>query len=168
MIGTLGARHHGFLASGAVESGAHRSSPTEIPSYDARVLPAPFAAPARALAGCLFDAGRGVPEDRLDFALDDVDDFTRRAGTKTRLAFVASLLLLEWLWPLAFGLFGRFSRLPLARRLHLLERIEETALAPLLVLPKAMLCLVYFEHPEALREIGYDAKPLRALEAPRS
>jgi hypothetical protein len=24
-----------------------------------------------------------------------------------------------------------------------------------------MLCLVYFEHPAALEEIGYDAKPLR-------
>lgn len=132
------------------------------------MLPAPFELTAGALAACLFDHGQGVPADRLRFALVDVDDFTRRAGWKTRLAFLASLLLLEWLWPLAFGFFGRFSRLALERRLHLLERIEDTQLAPLLVLPKAMLCLVYFEHPDALKEIGYDAKPLRVLEAPKS
>lgn len=132
------------------------------------MLPSYLAGPARALAACLFDAGRGVPEDRLGFALEDVDDFTRRAGKKTRLAFVASLLLLEWLWPLRFGVLGRFSSLPLQRRLHVLERIEDSGLAALLVLPKAMLCLVFFEHPAALKEIGYDARPLLPREASRS
>jgi hypothetical protein len=30
----------------------------------------------------------------------------------------------------------------------------------LLALPKAMLALVYYEHPDALAETGYDGKPL--------
>lgn len=133
--------------------------------YDATVLPGPTEAAARALCQCIFDRGHGIPPDRMSFALVDVDDFTRRAGPKTRFAFLASLLLLQWIWPLAFGFFGRFSALPISRRLDLLEKIEATALAPMLVLPKAMLCLVFFEHPDALKEIGYDGRPLRLLEA---
>lgn len=132
------------------------------------MLPRSVHGAATALSASLFDHGRGVPEDRLAFALADVDDFTRRAGWKTRSAFIASLVLLEWIWPLRFGFMRRFSRLEPAKRLVLLERIENSGVAPLLVLPKAMLCLVFFEHPDNLKEIGFDDKPLRALPEPQA
>lgn len=123
------------------------------------MLPRFAHAPARALARALFDAGRGIPEARLDWMLADVDDFTGRAGAKTRLGFLAALLVLQWS-PLFFGAWGRMSALTPEARDRYLERLDRSALAVLIALPKAVLGLCYYEHPEVVAELGYDGRPL--------
>lgn len=112
-----------------------------------------------ALAEALFDRGAGVPADRLEWVLADLGDFLGRAGHKTRTFFLITLALVEWL-PLFMGRFGRMSRLSPAARVDYLSRLDASPLAPLLALPKAMVSLVYYEHPEALAETGYDHQPL--------
>ena len=42
-----------------------------------------------------------------------------------------------------------------------LQTIEETPLSLALLGAKAILCIVYFEHPDAAREIGWDQACLR-------
>ncbi len=123
------------------------------------MLPRLVHAPVRALTVSLFDAGRGVPDARLDWLLADVDDFTGRAGAKTRTAFLATLLILEWI-PVLFGVFGRMSRLEPAARVRYLERVDRSGLAALIAVPKAVLGLCYYEHPDVLEELGYDRRPL--------
>lgn len=123
------------------------------------MLPRSSHRPIRALAGALFDRGSGIPEDRLQWLLADLGDFAGHAGPKTRTFFLITLYLLEWLPPF-FGHFSRMSRLPIDRRLDYLERLDRSALTALIALPKAMISLVYYEHPDALLETGYDHQPL--------
>lgn len=123
------------------------------------MLPRLAHAPARALAVSLFDAGRGIPAARLDWLLADVDDFTGRAGAKARTGFLATLLILEWI-PLLFGVFGRMSRLAPEARVRYLERVDRSGLAALIAVPKAVLGLCYYEHPDVLAELGFDDRPL--------
>lgn len=111
--------------------------------------------PIRALAESLFDHGAGIPAARLDWLIDDLGDFLGRAGPKTRTFFLVTLMLLEFL-PLFFGFFGRMSRLHGEKRVAYLNRLDHSALAALIALPKAMLGLIYYEHPDAVLETGYD------------
>jgi hypothetical protein len=112
--------------------------------------------PVRALALALFDRGRGVPEERLAWAAEDLRSFLDHAGPRTSFAYWATLYLVEWMPLLVIGRFARMSRLSTEQRIHYLEAFERSRFAILLVLPKALLALVYYEHPESLRETGYD------------
>jgi hypothetical protein len=131
----------------------------DAPAVVAPVLPRFCHRPIRALAESLFDRGQGVPEARVAWMIDDLGDFLARAGGKTRTFFLITVMLLEWL-PFLFGRFSRLSRLRVEKRVECLERLDASFLAPLIALPKAMLGLVYYEHPEALLETGYDHRPL--------
>lgn len=127
------------------------------------VLPSYARAPTAALARGLFDAGAGVPEARLDWLLADLGDFLDGTGAKTKGAFLLTLMIIELLLPLVLlGAPRRFSRLSQERRERLLKKMEEGPFALILALPKAMTCLVYYEHPDALAETGYD-EPLVLL-----
>jgi len=46
--------------------------------------------------------------------------------------------------------------LPLGDRSHALEKMESSRFALPLLAVKAMLCIIYYEHPDAAREIGFD------------
>lgn len=128
------------------------------------MLPRWIHAPACVLTRALFDLGHGIPEARLAWLLDDLGDFLGRAGPKTRLAFLLTMLVVEWAPPL-FGVLGRMSRLPPAARERYLARLDASALSVVLVAPKAMLGLCYCEHPEVLAELGYT--PRRGPEGAR-
>ncbi|MCC7386755.1 MAG: hypothetical protein IT384_33275 [Deltaproteobacteria bacterium] len=127
-------------------------------------MPRAFRRPAVGLAESLFDRGQGLPPERVRWMLDDLADFLGHAGHKTELFFLITLFLIEYLPPL-FGRFSRMSRLPLPARVAYLERLDRSRLAALIALPKAMLGLIWYEHPESLLETGYDHQPL--LPAPR-
>ena len=62
--------------------------------------------------------------------------------------------------PLFAKRLGRLSLLAPELQLKALEGLDGSQLAPLLALPKAMLSLVYYEHPDAMAETGYDKRPL--------
>ena len=118
------------------------------------MLPRWIHAPACVLTRALFDLGHGVPEARLTWLLDDLGDFLGRAGAKTRLAFLLTMLVVEWAPPL-FGTLGRMSRLSPEARARYLARLDASPLSVVLVAPKAMIGLCYCEHPEVLAELGY-------------
>lgn len=115
-----------------------------------------LAAPLLALGQDLYDRGGGVPRDRLAWAVAEADDFLAHAGPRTTLFFALAMLAVEWGPVLMSAGLGRMSRLTPERRRAYLERLDRSNLAILLALPKALLSLVYYEHPEALAETGYD------------
>lgn len=110
------------------------------------------------VAEALFAAHDGPPPaERLAWTLEDHADFMRRSGSRFRWLFRAALLAIVWLSPF----FLRRPPLvwqPLVRRIDSLNRIEATPLRLALLLVKASLCVIYFEHPDAEREIGFDGK----------
>lgn len=109
----------------------------------------------RALAACLFDE-KGVPPDRLDWAIDDLGAFLRSAGPRTSTIFRLALYVVAFM-PLFFiGRLGPLHRLTPEQAALYCEKLDRSRLAALLLLPKALFSLVYFEHPDSLKEIGFD------------
>lgn len=134
--------------------------PSITPPDAARVswrLPGPLRRTARAFAEALFadDAGP-PPPDRLDWLLDDVEDFLGRSGGRAQGVFQASMLALATLAPLAVGRPLPLWALDWETRVKAVERFEQTPLGLAVLGAKAMLCIVWYEHPAAQAEIGYD------------
>ncbi len=113
----------------------------------------------RAVAEALFCRDGGPPPAaRIDWLCDDFADFIERAGPRAELVLTGALMLATWLAPLSIGKRPPLSRLDVAQRCRALDTLEGTrAGVPLLAL-KAMLCTMYYEHPDARREIGVDAE----------
>jgi hypothetical protein len=112
--------------------------------------------PLVALAMSLFDRGNGIPHDRLSWTIADVESFLDHAGARTSFLFALALTALELLPLVLVRRPSRMSRLKPDVRLHYLEALDRSFLAGVLLLPKAVLSLVYYEHPDALKETGYD------------
>jgi hypothetical protein len=114
------------------------------------------AASLRALAAGLFDHGAGVDPDRLDWAIVDLAQFLRSAGPRTTFLFRLALFAVTWM-PIFFV--GRARSLPSLSdetAARYLEALDRSRLGALLLLPKALFSLVYYEHPDSLHEIGFD------------
>src|SRR5437660_10200938 len=91
-------------------------------------------APLVALARGLFDRGEGVPDERLDWAVNDLASFLAHAGPRTSFLLALTTAVVEWC-PLFFiGHFSRMSRLPSAARSRYLEKFDRSRLAIILVL----------------------------------
>lgn len=115
---------------------------------------------ARSLAATLFDDGSGVPADRLDFAMGELQGYAARAGRLTRLALRFAFWVLQ-LTPLFLcGIFRRFTSVSADIRQRCVGKLEGTRLGLVVVLLKTVLSMVYFEHPDALASTGYDAEGL--------
>lgn len=117
---------------------------------------------ARTVAATLFetDASKPLPPERLDFAIEELRDFTARAGIQTRMAFNAAFIVVQ-LAPLLFlGKLRRFTRLSAIARKRCIQKLESSRLGLVMVLLKTVLSFVYFEHPDALASTGYDAEGL--------
>lgn len=125
---------------------------TTLPNRTFRVL--------REVARALFDGGRGVPEHRLDWLIADLRDMFRFVGPLTRVALRLGATAIQLLPVVLIGRPRRFTGLSRADRIRFLDRLEHSALAMLFVAVKMFLCMVWFEHPDAAREIGYDGKAL--------
>ncbi len=114
---------------------------------------------ARAVAEALFaHEGGPPPAERLDWLERDLADFFGHVTLRARLLFRACVATLTWIAPLLVARLPPFSRLPLEARIEALHRIERTPLSLAFLGAKAILCIVYFEHPEAAREIGWDQR----------
>jgi hypothetical protein len=53
-----------------------------------------------------------------------------------------------------------YRSLSLEDRSHALERLEQSPFALAVFGAKAILCIVYYEHPDAAKLVGYEAKCL--------
>lgn len=116
---------------------------------------------AKAVAEALFATEEGAPPpERVTFLVDSLEAFLAAAGPSTVRLFRWMLRVAGLLAPLFVHRLPGLSRLPLARRIVALERLERSPLAAVLWGLKAILCTAYWEEPFAAQEIGFDAKCL--------
>jgi hypothetical protein len=118
-------------------------------------------ADARAFAEAFFArSDEPLPSDRLDHFERELSDFFGHVRGRARLLFLACLFTATWGAPLLGGrAFARLSSLSIAERLEVLERLEHFPIAQLaLYALKAITSLVYYEHPDARAELGWDQR----------
>lgn len=107
------------------------------------------------VAEALFSvSGRPPPPERMRWLGAELDDFMARSSGIGRAQFTAAAALVSLLAPLMLWKLPGLGRLSVRTRVHALERLEETRAAPLLIALRAVLCLLYYEHPDAARELG--------------
>jgi len=125
------------------------------------VLSASTRSDVRAFGEAVFARHDGPPPDeRLRWLVDDVDDFVAHLNTRSYLLFRLCLFVVTWLAPLLVFRFSRLAALTLETRLEALEALERSPAALALFGARAIVSLVYYEHPDAAREIGWDQKCL--------
>ena len=115
-----------------------------------------------AIAEALFSRASGPPPTaRLAWLVTDLQDHLGRCGAWARFTFRLSLWILVWLAPLVGSHLTALPKLPLGERVAVLIRVEKSLLAPAFFCVKVFLSLLYFEHPDAARELGVDHQPWR-------
>jgi len=114
-----------------------------------------------AVAETLFTTEDGPPpRERLDWLVDDLDAFFVQAGLRARFAYRLCLFAISVLAPLLILHLPPFRKLPRAQRTEALERMERSWAGLAVFGAKAPLCIIYYEHPDSARFIGYDASCL--------
>lgn len=114
---------------------------------------------ARVLAATLFATDAGAPpEARLDWLEAELSDFFGHVSLRARVLFSACVFAVSVLAPLTIGRLPTLARLPLDARVDAIHRFETTPLSIALLGAKAILSIVYFEHADAAREIGWDQR----------
>ena len=108
---------------------------------------------ARAVAEALFVTEEGPADPaRITWVSAELVDFMARSTGRARLLLTLSLFALTWVAPLFVWGIGPLSSLDLETRAKALERVEHSLLGPASLAAKAMLCLLWFEHPDTQRE----------------
>ncbi len=111
---------------------------------------------ARAVAEAMFATSEGPdgapPADRLDWVGRELRGFLGHSPDASRV-FRLCLFAVTTIGPL-FSFRVGFEQHTLAERIKLLERVEHSPLSTALLGLKAVLCMLYFEHPDAARSIG--------------
>ncbi len=118
-----------------------------------------------AIAEAIFLGSTGAPDaERIRWLIEDVADLLQRVGGKPRRLIVWMVRLVSVVGPILVGTLPPFRRLPVGRRARALERMEGSRLlsGPVLAL-KAIFCVVWYEHPDSAREIGYDGACVLSL-----
>ena len=110
---------------------------------------------ARAFAEALFSGPSGPPpSDRLDWLMDDLADFFEQSGPRVLAIFVGGVTAASIVAPALIGKLPPLRRLSIEDRWRALDRMEETPFGLPLLAVKAILCILYYEHPGSLRDIG--------------
>jgi hypothetical protein len=124
------------------------------------IVPAGVIRRARAVAQAIFLRADGPPpEERLDWLATELEDFLARADSQTRVVFRLALFVVGVLAPLSIGRFRSLSSLDPSERARALARLEDGFGPPVLAV-KALLCVLYYEHPDAASEVGFDGSCL--------
>lgn len=117
----------------------------------------------RAFAEAFFSRDYDAPDPaRMDWFLDDLEDFVGRLNPRARGLFHLVMTIPTYVAPLYVKHVGRLADLPLRGRIHALEVLESSSLGLPLFAAKAMVSLVYYEHPDSAREIGWDQRCMGA------
>lgn len=127
---------------------------------EAPLFPAPrhpgLVRTARAVAESLFSApDRIAPPARLDWVAAELEDIAFHAGPRGLLIMRLAAFALAVIAPLFVRRVGHVAALPLPARTVALERMEHSFLAPLVMALKAVLCTVWYEHPEVAAEVQW-------------
>ena len=116
---------------------------------------------ARIVAEALFSTEAGPPPAaRLDWMERDLADFFGNVSVRARLVFRLCVAVVYFLAPLLNGRLRTMGSLDVEERVRALHRIEATPLSIAYLGCKVILCMVYFEHPDAAAEIGWDQRCL--------
>lgn len=116
-------------------------------------VPAGFEARVAPIAEALFATEAGAPDPkRIDWVCADFADFVSRAQGRGRLVMMLSVWFLTWIAPLVVRRLGPLGALPIEKRVEALERVESSSIGFIALAPKAMLCMMWFEHPDTQRE----------------
>ncbi len=111
------------------------------------------------VAEAMFSSESGPPPaDRIAWLCADLRDFLLKSGPRPRWIFTLAMFFTVWIAPLFIGKLPPFARLPVADRAEALERFERGTIvqsAAILAI-KVTMCILYFEHPDAAHEIGFD------------
>ncbi len=112
------------------------------------------------IAEALFHDGIAPPPaERVAWLEGDVRDFLGRATGRARAMFRLCVFVVVWVGPLWALSLPPLTRLSVAGRIAVLERLERSPLGFAFFGAKALLCLMYYEHPDAARELGFDGHP---------
>jgi hypothetical protein len=126
----------------------------DVPSREPLPVSAGTLRRGRAVAEALFASDAGAPDqERLVWLEREMASFVGHAGEDARRILGLSLLAVTVLGPIMAGKWGFLGR-SLAERQAILARVEHSFLSTALLAVKAVLCILYFEHPAATREIG--------------
>ena len=116
----------------------------------------------RAAAEALLHDGIAAPdESRMAWFLDEADDYAAATGGLTRTLLLWSFTVLQFAPPTSIWRLKRFTSCTIDERQRCLRKLERSPLVFVVLMAagiKALVGLVYFEHPAALREAGYDGK----------
>lgn len=116
---------------------------------------------ARVIAEALFATAAGPPPvSRMVWLAAELDDFLQRIGPDSRNTFRAFLLAVVMLGPVLMRRATPLGAMPIPERIEALERIDKSWAAGALLAVKAALCVLYYEHPDAAAEAGYDGSCL--------
>lgn len=110
-----------------------------------------------ALASVLFATDDGPPpEKRLYWVVFQVSDILGKVRGRGAFVYRLSLFVVAWLAPLMIFRLPTMRRLSFEQRVRALRRFEQSPFGLMLFAIKALLCITYYEHPDAAREIGFD------------
>jgi hypothetical protein len=126
----------------------------------------------RSFAEALFsDQDKPASAQRIDWLVCEFEAFlsaSAAAGARAPLTLGLCLWVCEWIAPLFIRKLGPLTELALEDRVRALDRMERSALGPCTLAPKAMLCLLWFEHPEVQRETRTEPSCMTERSANRS
>jgi hypothetical protein len=88
--------------------------------------------------------------------MSELDLLLIAAGWRSGGSYRLLLWAVTWLAPLTILRPGPLWRLGISDRVQALKKMEGSPAASLVLAMKAVLCLIYYEHPEAVRETGYE------------
>ncbi len=112
---------------------------------------------ARAFIEALFteDDSTPPPAHRMDWLQSELDQLLCRASWRSGGVYKLLLLLVCFVAPLSVWIPLPLWRLEVSERVRALRRMERGPLAAVVLAAKAIICLIYYEHPEVAREAGY-------------
>ncbi len=110
----------------------------------------------RAFSEALFSTGEAPPpRERIDWLMREVDDVLVHAGWRSTGVYKLVLMAVALLAPPFIGRLRPLWSLSLPQRVEALTRMEHSALGAVVLAAKSLICLLYYEHPDAAREIGH-------------
>ncbi len=129
---------------------------------DAPGLPPRTLRAARLVCEALFSTAEGPPPaERLDWVEAELADFFAHVTLRAQLLFRACLATVYLLSPVLVGRLRTMGGLTVDDRVAALHALERTPLSLALLGCKAILCIVYYEHPDAAASIGWDQRCMR-------
>ncbi len=153
-------------------SSSRKSSELTVPLREeggAPIVPQKMVRALRIVAEAIFVTDEGPPpRERLDWLAVECEDFLARSGARTLWVLRLTLFALGVLAPLAIGRLTSLAKLPLSERTRAIGRLEDGPLGAPVVAIKAFLCVIYYEHPDAARQIGFDGQCLLPVHSPEN